>query len=143
MIADKQKQLVGSIRSRKITCSWHSSSTSILEGVFARGDRRLVKVIFDAWKSGCRLDSWDEFFKFDRWKKVFVDNGLSMEFYASRRRPYDEILPWDHLDFGVNKAFLKAEAEHAYEGVTTPNCRESCSGCGANRLMEGGRCSVR
>jgi len=143
VVKAKQKHLVETIRSKKISCSWHNVHTSILEGVLARGDRRLGKVIYDAWKKGCYLDSWDELFHFDRWEEAFSENGLTMEFYASRKRPFDEILPWSHLDFGVSEAFLKRENENAYRATTTPHCREKCSGCGANRLMEGGRCSVR
>lgn len=143
MVAAKQKHLVETIHSRKISCSWHKVETSILEGVLARGDRRLGRVIHDAWKKGCTFDSWDEFFRFDRWEEAFRENGLTMEFYASRKRPFGELFPWSHLDFGVSEAFLCRENELAYEAATTPHCREHCSGCGANRLMEGGRCSVR
>ncbi len=138
----KQKHLVETIRSKKISCSWHNVKTSVLEGVLARGDRRLGKVIYSAWKKGCMLDSWDECFRFDLWEEAFAENGLAMEFYASRKRSFDEVLPWSHLDFGVSEAFLRKENKKAYEAVTTPHCREKCSGCGANRLMEGGRCSV-
>lgn len=142
MVKAKQKHLVETIRSKKISCSWHNVKTSVLEGVLARGDRRLGKVIYSAWEKGCRLDSWDECFRFDLWEEAFSENNLTMEFYASRKRSFDEILPWSHLDFGISEAFLRKENEKAYEAVTTPNCREKCSGCGANRLMEGGRCSV-
>ena len=138
----KQKHLVETIRSKKISCSWHNVKTSVLEGVLARGDRRLGKVIYSAWEKGCMLDSWDECFRFDLWEEAFAENGLTMEFYASRKRSFDEVLPWSHLDFGVSEAFLRKENKKAYEAVTTPHCREKCSGCGANRLMEGGRCSV-
>lgn len=142
MVKAKQKHLVETIRSKKISCSWHNVKTSVLEGVLARGDRRLGKVIYSAWEKGCRLDSWDECFRFDLWEEAFSENNLTMEFYASRKRSFDEVLPWSHLDFGISEAFLRKENEKAYEAVTTPNCREKCSGCGANRLMEGGRCSV-
>ncbi|MGI5896791.1 MAG: TIGR03960 family B12-binding radical SAM protein [Oscillospiraceae bacterium] len=142
MVITKQKHLVETIRSRKISCSWHNVKTSILEGVLARGDRRLGKVLYDAWQMGCHFDSWDEFFHFERWEQAIKQNGLTMEFYASRRRAFEEILPWSHLDFGISEGFLRRENEQAHAGVTTPNCREACSGCGANRLMEGGRCSV-
>ena len=138
----KQKHLIDTVRSKKISCSWHNVKTSILEGVLARGDRRLGKVLYDAWKKGCRMDSWDEFFRFELWEEALAENGLTKEFYASRKRDFDEILPWSHLDFGVSEAFLRRENENAHRGVTTPNCREKCAGCGANRLMEGGRCSV-
>ena len=142
MVTQKQKHLVETIRSRKISCSWHNVNTSILEGVLARGDRRLGKVLLDAWKMGCHFDSWDELFHFENWQKAFEQNDLTMEFYASRKRPFGEIFPWSHLDFGVTEDFLRRENEKAHRFETTPNCRQHCSGCGANRLMEGGRCSV-
>ena len=142
MVTQKQKHLVETIRSRKISCSWHNVNTSILEGVLARGDRRLGKVLLDAWKMGCHFDSWDELFHFENWQKAFEQNDLTMEFYASRKRPFGEIFPWSHLDFGVTEEFLRRENEKAHRFETTPNCRQHCSGCGANRLMEGGRCSV-
>lgn len=142
MVTQKQKHLVETIRSRKISCSWHNVNTSILEGVLARGDRRLGKVLLDAWKMGCHFDSWDELFHFENWQKAFEQNDLTMEFYASRKRPFGEIFPWSHLDFGVTEEFLRRENEKAHRFETTPNCRQHCSGCGANRLMEGDRCSV-
>ncbi len=142
LIKAKQKHLIETVHSKKISCSWHNVKTSVLEGVLARGDRRLGKVIYDAWKKGCILDSWDECFRFDLWEEAFAENGMTMEFYASRKRSLDEVLPWSHLDFGISEAFLKREHQKAYKGLTTPHCREQCSGCGANRLMEGGRCSV-
>lgn len=136
-IALKQKHLVDCITSKKISCKYHEMHTSVLEGALARGDRRLSQVILAAWQKGCRLDSWDEHFHFDRWMEAFADCGLKLEFYASRKRSFDEVLPWDHLDFGVSKAFLKRECEKAYQAVTTPHCREKCAGCGANKLVGG------
>ena len=91
---------------------------------------------------GCHFDSWDELFHFENWQKAFEQNDLTMEFYASRKRPFGEIFPWSHLDFGVTEEFLRRENEKAHRFETTPNCRQHCSGCGANRLMEGDRCSV-
>ncbi len=139
MIAAKQKHLIESITSKKITCKYHEMHTSVLEGILARGDRRLGNVIYTAWQKGCRLDSWDEHFHFDRWMDAMKECGLSPAFYASRKRSFDEILPWEHLDYGVSKRFLRRECEKAYAAETTPNCREKCAGCGANRLL-GGAC---
>lgn len=139
MIAAKQKHLIESITSKKITCKYHEIHTSVLEGILARGDRRLGNVIYTAWQKGCRLDSWDEHFRFDRWMDAMKECGLSPAFYASRKRSFDEILPWEHLDYGVSKRFLRRECEKAYAAETTPNCREKCAGCGANRLL-GGAC---
>ena len=120
--------------SKKIKITYHENVTSFLEGIFARGDRRLSNVIFTAWKSGCKLDSWDEFFDYDKWMKAFDCCNIDSGFYANRKRSFDEILPWDHLDYGVSKAFLINECKKAYEGITTLNCREKCSGCGANKF---------
>ena len=85
----------------------------------------------DAWKNGCKLDGWTEHFNYDAWMAAFEKNGIDGTFYANRTRSYDEIMPWDHLDYGVSKSFLQAEAEQAMAAQTTPNCREKCSGCGA------------
>ena len=114
-------------------------SVSFLEGVFARGDRKICRVIESAWRMGCTFDAWDEHFKYDAWMKAFEENGVDPAFYANRTRPYDELMPWDHIFHGVDKGFLVRENERAKEALTTPNCRERCSGCGAAKLM-GGRC---
>ena len=135
VIERKQKALVDSIRSRKISVSWHDVHTSVLEGVIARGDRRLGDAIYRAWKKGCVFDSWSECFHFDRWMEAIHEAGLTPEFYASRTRDLDEILPWDHIDVGVSKAFLKHEWEKAQRAETTRNCREQCAGCGASKLL--------
>ena len=124
-----------SIRSRKISVSWHDVHTSVLEGVIARGDRRLGDAIYRAWKKGCVFDSWSECFHFGRWMEAIKEAGLTPEFYASRTRDLDEILPWDHIDVGVSKAFLKHEWEKAQQAETTRNCREQCAGCGASKLL--------
>ncbi len=141
-IVEKQSALTHSVTTRKISLAWHEVRTSVLEGVIARGDRRLGKAIWNAWKMGCKFDSWEEFFDFDKWKQAIADAGLTMEFYASRERSADEIMPWDHIDVGVSKAFLRREYERASRAEVTPNCREKCAGCGANRLAEGGVCRV-
>lgn len=142
LIVAKQKHMLDTITSKKVSFKYHASKTSVLEAVFARGDRRLGKVLYTAWKKGCYFDSWDEHFYFDRWEEAIKECGLTMEFYANRTRSLDEVLPWSHLDYGVSEAFLKREWEKAQNAQTTPNCREHCAGCGANRLLErkGGKC---
>lgn len=135
-IQRKQAALLDSIRSRKISVAWHDVHTSVLEGVIARGDRKLGKAIYLAWKKGCRLDSWSECFDYDKWMEAIREAGLTVEFYASRTRDLDEILPWDHIDVGVSKNFLKREWEKAQRAEVTKNCREQCTGCGASRLLD-------
>lgn len=137
----KQKHLVDSVKTRKITLNWHDANTSFLEAVFARGDRRLGAVLLEAHKLGCRFDSWTEFFNLDTWMQAFEKCGVDPAFYANRRREYDEVLPWDHIDCGITKAFLISEHKKALEAKTTPHCREKCAGCGAASLT-GGVCSV-
>ena len=137
----RQKVLQSSVTSRKISLSWHDANTSFLEAVFARGDRRLGAVLLRAHELGCKFDSWEEFFDLDVWRKAFEECGIDPEFYSCRARSYDEILPWDHIDFGVTKEFLIREREKSLRAETTPHCREKCSGCGANELT-GGKCSV-
>ena len=139
VIHDKQRHLAETIRTKKISCNWHEGKTSVLEGVFARGDRRLGAVMESAWRKGCRFDSWSETFDYDKWMEAFEECGVDKSFYANRRREYDEILPWDHLDYGITKTFLKRESEKAHAAQTTPNCRQGCAGCGANKL-KGGPC---
>ncbi|MEG1835458.1 MAG: TIGR03960 family B12-binding radical SAM protein [Oscillospiraceae bacterium] len=142
MLTNKQKHLVSGVKSRKISVSWHQSMTSFMEGVLARGDRRLCDVIERAWQKGCKFDSWDEYFKFNLWQEAFEECGIEPTFYANRKREFSEILPWDHLDYGVRKEFLIEENKKAYESVTTPNCREKCSACGAN-MLNGGKCDAK
>lgn len=130
----RQKLLLDSTRGKRyVNVSYHHYDVSILEAVLARGDRRLCSVIYSAWKSGCRFDSWDEHFRFDLWKKAFEDNGADMAFYACRKREYDEVMPWDHLDYMVSRAFLIRENKKAHNAETTKNCREQCAGCGVNK----------
>lgn len=138
----KQKVLLESCTSHKIQISYHQSDTSLLEGVFARGDRRLGEVIYKAWQKGCKFDSWDEFFDFGKWQEAFDECNLTPQFYANRRRSYDEIMPWDHMDYGIRKEFLIEENKKAHMAETTPHCRVKCSACGANKL-NGGKCDAR
>lgn len=138
----KQKHLLESIPSKKIKVSYHETPTSLLEGVLARGDRRLSAVIYSAFKDGCKFDSWDEHFKFASWMKAFEENNLDPYFYTQRKRDFSEVLPWDHLDYGISRKFLEKENLKAHENKTTPHCRIECAGCGANRL-NGGHCDAR
>ncbi len=139
MIEHKQKLLVDSIKTKKIKVSWHDPSVSLIEAVLARGDRRLSDVIYTAWKNGCKFDSWGEHFKFDVWIDSFKQCGLDPEFYACRKREYDEIMPWEHMDYYVSKEFLIRENKRAREFKTTPNCCEKCSACGVSKAV-GGAC---
>ncbi|MBQ8514760.1 MAG: TIGR03960 family B12-binding radical SAM protein [Ruminococcus sp.] len=135
-VRHKQEHLVNSIsprNARRVKVSWHEFRISQLEGVLARGDRRLSQVIYEAWRNGSRFDSWSDRFQWECWEKAFAQCGLAPEFYASRRRSYDEVLPWDHLNYLVDKPFLIRENEKAKEARTTPHCRMNCSGCGVNR----------
>lgn len=141
-IEKKQKHLISSISSKKINVKYHESETSFLEAVFARGDRRLGKVMQKAYEMGCYMDSWGEHFYVNRWKKAFEECGIDMAFYANRLRPFDEVLPWSHLDYMISESFLQKENRLAHEASTTRNCREACSSCGANRLL-GGACFAK
>lgn len=138
----KQAHLLESVPSRKIRVSYHETPTSLLEGVLARGDRRLSKVLLRAFELGCKFDSWDDHFNFDAWMQAFEECGLDPDFYTKRRRPFEELLPWDHLDYGVSRKFLELENKRAHQNVTTPHCRIRCAGCGANKL-NGGHCDAR
>lgn len=135
MIDHKQKLLLGSTKSKKIKISYHDPNVSMLEVILAKGDRRLCPAIYAAWKKGCKFDSWEEYFKPELWLEAFADCGIDPSFYANRRFTYDEILPWDHLDYLVDKAFLVRENKTAHESKTTPNCRQRCSGCGVNKKV--------
>lgn len=136
-IVRRQKYLRDCITTRKISLSWHGNETSFLEGVLARGDRRLGKVIETAFKKGCRFDSWDECFSLEKWYEAFEECNIDPAFYANRARKFDEITPWEHLDYGITKKFLICQNKLAHDAITTPNCREKCAGCGANKFGEG------
>lgn len=136
-LREKQKYLLSCVRSKKISVSYHDSTTSVLEAALARGDRRLGPVIEGAFLKGSRLDGWENHFKSEAWQQAFEENGVSPDFYAFRRREYDERLPWDHLDYGVTKSFFIREHKKAMQAATTPSCFEGCNGCGAQRLTGG------
>ena len=139
-ISAKQKHLLESLSSRKIKLSYHNQDVSVLEAVLARGDRRVGQVVLRAWEKGCVLDSWDEYFDFPKWQEAFDECGIDPEFYANRFRSYDEILPWDHLDYLVSKSFFVRENKKAHEAMTTRNCKEGCSGCGIPKDCGGVYC---
>lgn len=141
-LSAKQKHLLEYVPSKKIKISYHDTPTSLLEGVLARGDRRLGKVILRAFELGCKFDSWDDQFNFNAWMQAFDENDIDPYFYTKRRRDFSELLPWDHLDFGVSRKFLENENIKAHENKTTPHCRIKCAGCGANKL-NGGNCDAR
>lgn len=132
-IERKQKLLLDSVKTKKIKVSYHDSNVSLLEAVLAKGDRRLCNVIYTAWKKGCKFDSWSEYYKFDTWLEAFAECGVDPAFYANRRFEYDEILPWEHLDYLVTKEFFIRENKTAHKSAVTPNCRLRCSGCGVNK----------
>ena len=138
-LKEKQRTIKESIKTKKITYNYHDSSTSFLEAVFARGDRRLCRVMELALERGFHFDGWGECFDLDKWLELFRECGISPEFYANRRRSFDEVLPWDHIDYGVTKEFLINECKKAYSNQTTFNCREKCSNCGAAK-WKGGVC---
>lgn len=124
---------------KSIRFSWHDAETSTIEGVFARGDRRLGKAIYDAYKSGCIYDSWSEYFDYDKWLQAFENNDIEIAFYANRTRELDEILPWDFIDVGVTKEFLWRDYNRSLKEKVTPNCADGCANCGA-KVFEGGIC---
>lgn len=136
-IVEKQQILKSEIKSRKIRYTWHDNKTSYLEGVFARGDRKLCDVLIRAVELGCKFDGWGEHFRLDLWMQAFEDVGVDPNFYNLRKRSYDEILPWDHVDIGISKDYFVRENEKAKAAQTTPNCREKCSGCGVNSFEAG------
>lgn len=140
-IRSRQKHLMDYADDRKITISRSKYDTSLAEAVLARGDRRVGRAIYAAWKKGCFLDGWEEYFDFSKWKQAFEECGLDMSFYANRRRPYDEVAPWSHINMLVSREFLIEENKRAHAGVCTPNCREKCSDCGVIRNVGAGLCA--
>ena len=116
---------------KSLRYNWHDAEVTVLEGVMARGDRRIGKVIERAYELGCLFDSWTESFNNDLWMQAFAETETDIAFYNLRERKPDELFPWDFIDVGVKRSFLYKEWERAMQGVVTPNCRMQCSGCGA------------
>ena len=136
-LKEKQMHLKDSITTKKINYNYHDSSTSFVEAVFARGDRKLCKALLKAHEKGMIFDGWGDFFSLDKWLEVFAECGIDPAFYANRQREFDELLPWDHIDYGIKKSFLIEECKKAYNNETTPNCRQKCSNCGAAQWKRG------
>ncbi len=134
------KLLKSHFYSKSIEYNYHAPDLSRLEAVFARGDRRVGKVIEEAMKRGSRLDGWDEHFSYQTWLDAFEECGVDPSFYTTRGYGEDELLPWDMFDVGVSKRFLLSERKRAYDAVVTPDCRQGCAGCGANKLLKEVRC---
>jgi radical SAM family uncharacterized protein len=130
-LRERQAFLQGALRGRNLVYRGHEPETSFLEAVFARGDRRLGAVLTRALELGCRMDGWRECFRFDLWQRAFSETGLDPGAYANRAYRYTDVLPWDHLDTGVDREYLKLEHQRALTGETTPDCRgQKCAGCG-------------
>lgn len=127
------------LNAKSIKYNWHDAGITMLEGVFARGDRRCAALLEGAYQDGCMFDSWSEFFRGDIWQKQFEKTGLSMEFYTSRERDKEELFPWDFIDAGISREFLYREYEKSRQGIVTLNCRQKCAGCGA-AAFHGGVC---
>ncbi len=132
--------LRSSIMARNVTYNWHDAETSVIEAALSRGDRKLSAVIEEVWKNGGRLEAWSDYFSYQRWVDAFAKCGLDMDFYASRERGEEELLPWDMIDVGVRKAHLLHERQQCYASALSPDCRKQCSACGAARLLKGGKC---
>ena len=124
-------EMKAQLNHKSLKYNWHEADVTVLEGVFARGDRRVSKVLLEAYKLGCIYDSWGEHFRYDLWMQAFENTGFDVAFYNLRERDLDEILPWDFIDIGVSKEFLKREWKNALAEKVTPNCRMQCAGCGA------------
>ena len=132
-----KRAIAAQLNQKSIKYNYHEADVSVLEGVLARGDRRVAEVILRAYEKGCMYDSWSEYFYNDRWMESFDECGVDIGFYTTRERDLDEIFPWDFIDCGVTKAFLKREWKRSQEETVTPNCRMQCQGCGAMRFGGG------
>ena len=136
------KLLRDNMRNKAITYNWHDPETSVIEAVLSRGDRKLSKVLETVWKNGGKLESWSEYFSYERWISALDENGIDPDFYTVRERDTDEIFPWDFADTGVRKTFLRHEYDMAMKSELSPDCRKKCTGCGANTLLCGGVCDA-
>lgn len=134
---EKAKLVKSAITRKQLKYQYHETKLSSLEGVLARGDRKVGRAIHRAWQLGCTFDGWSDMFDYDKWVQAFDETGVDMTFYANRKRSFDEILPWDHISVGVSKHFLMNERIKAEQEITTPNCRQDCSNCGAKCFKTG------
>ena len=128
---ETRKGIASQLNQKRIKYNWHEADASVLEGVFARGDRRVADVIVKAYEKGCIFDAWGEYFRNQLWLDAFKECGVSIDFYNTRERSIDEIFPWDIIDCGVSKEFLLKEWQKALSETVTPNCRKQCNACGA------------
>lgn len=129
--------IISQLNQKRIKYNWHEADVSELEGIMARGDRKIAKAIMTAYEKGCVFDSWSEYYHHDLWMDSFAENGIDPSFYTTRERADEEVFPWDFLDCGVSREFLLREWHNALAGNVTPNCKMKCSGCGANRFGVG------
>lgn len=136
-IKEKIKAIKSAIHTRAITYNYHESDVSLIEAIFARGDRRLCDALVKAFENGAKFDGWSEYFNIDIWRKAFEECSIDGEFYAFRNRDYSEIMPWDFIDAGVSKEFLMRENEKAKKAEVTPDCRQGCRNCGVNINLKG------
>ena len=133
------EEMKAQLNRKSLKYNWHEADVTVLEGVFARGDRRVGQVLLKAYEKGCMFDAWTECFDNQKWMEAFQETGVSIDFYNLRQRELDEILPWDFIRCGVTKEFLTREWERAQKGQLTLNCKEACNGCGA-MAYQGGVC---
>ncbi|WP_300902572.1 TIGR03960 family B12-binding radical SAM protein [uncultured Clostridium sp.] len=140
IVAERIKAVRDSIKSRSIVYNYHEQEVSFMEAVFARGDRRTCDVLIKAFEKGAKFDGWSEYFNMDIWNEAISECNLDPEFYVYRERDYDEILPWDFIDIGVNRKYLERENEKAKKAELTKNCLEGCTGCGININFKDGKC---
>lgn len=128
-----RKAISEQLNQRSIKYNWHEADVSLIEGVLARGDRRVAGVLLNVYRRGCFFDAWSEYYHHEKWLAAFEECGLSIDFYTMRERKLDELFPWDFIDCGVTKQFLKQEWERAMAEEITPNCKQKCNACGAAR----------
>ena len=133
---EKHNYLAERLKDKRITFNYHDNETSSFEAVFARGDRKTSKLLYEAWKLGCKLDGWSEHYRPDLWEEAFRNSGIERNFYTTRKRSFDEIFPWDIIDCAVSKDFFRSEAKKAYAETTTRDCRYGCVNCGINREVK-------
>ena len=140
IVDERIKAVRGAIKSRSIVYNYHEQETSFMEAIFARGDRRTCDVLIKAFEKGAKFDGWSEYFNMDIWKEAMEECNLDADFYVYRDREYDEVLPWDFIDIGVNRKYLERENEKAKKAELTKNCLEGCTGCGINVNFKEGKC---
>ena len=140
IVDERIKAVRGAIKSRSIVYNYHEQETSFMEAVFARGDRRTCDVLIKAFEKGAKFDGWSEYFNMEIWNEAMEECNLDSEFYVYREREYDEILPWDFIDIGVNRKYMERENEKAKKAELTKNCLEGCTGCGINVNFKEGKC---